>query len=278
MPPRLWHLRGDTPWPIPPGGGIIGILNTTPDSFSDGGRYTSLDQALAQAHHLAHSGAHIIDIGGESTRPGSSEISIDEELQRVIPTIRAVRAALPHQLISVDTRHAPVAQAALQAGAHIINDITGLSNPAMRAVCAASTCGIILMHMQGTPATMQHNPQYHNVTAEVRQFFETRIHQAEQAGISPRRICLDPGIGFGKTTRHNLTLIAQLEATRVRNLPILMALSRKRFLGEIFHNPALAKSSPLPTIALSLIAANHGADLHRVHDPAPLREALRHHT
>ena len=273
---RTWELRRGA-WALPTSGGIMGILNVTPDSFSDGGRYAAPDAALAHARQMIQDGAHIIDIGGESTRPGSQETPVDEELRRTIPVLTALRAEWPHGLISIDTRHASVAAAALQAGADIVNDITALADPAMRALCAAQPCGIILMHMQGTPATMQHAPQYADAVGEVRSFFEQRVRLAEQVGISPTRLCLDPGIGFGKTTAHNLALIAHLEALRVRNLPLLMGLSRKRFLGELLGDADLPKTSPLPTVAMSLLAATHGADLHRVHDIAPHRQALTLH-
>ena len=273
---RIWELpRG--PWALPAAGGIMGILNVTPDSFSDGGRYAAQEAALAHARRMIAEGAHIIDIGGESTRPGSQEIDTEEELRRTIPTITALRAEQPGILISIDTRHAPVAAAALAAGADIVNDITALASPAMRELCAARPCGIILMHMQGTPATMQLRPQYGDVVSEVRAFFEQRVQLAEQAGISPARLCLDPGIGFGKTTAHNLSLISHLEELRVRNLPLLMALSRKRFLGELLGDSELPKLTPLPTVTMSLMAADRGADLHRVHDIAPLRQALTLH-
>ena len=167
-----------------------------------------------------------------------------------------------------------MASAALNAGADIVNDITGLTNPAMRALCAESPCGIILMHMQGTPATMQQNPQYDDVVAEVRNFFTQRVQQAAAEGISPERICLDPGIGFGKTTEHNLALIRHLAELRVQNLPLMMALSRKRFIGEILGDSQLAKKEALPTVVMSLLAAANGADVHRVHDVSALHQAL----
>ena len=270
---RLWHLRNEI-WQLPPQGGIMGILNVTPDSFSDGGQHSTTAAALEHAERMLHEGAHIIDIGGESTRPGSAPVAEDEEMRRVLPVITALRERHPAARISIDTRHATVAAAALQAGADIVNDISGLADPRMRALCAEQPCGIILMHMQGTPATMQQAPHYQDVIAEVRDFFARRVTQAERDGIDPQRICLDPGIGFGKTTEHNLALIRHLSELRVRDLPLMMALSRKRFIGEILHNPELAKTSPLPTVALSLLAADRGADLHRVHDIAPLHHAL----
>ena len=270
---KTWQLR-NTLWSIPATGGIMGILNVTPDSFSDGGQHTSIPAAIAHARRMLNEGAHIIDIGGESTRPGAVPVSAAEEERRTAPVIAALRQEFPHAILSIDTRTPSVAAAALAAGADIINDITGLASPDMRALCAAHPCGIILMHMQGTPQTMQLAPTYTDVVAEVRTFFEERLALAEQAGISPSRICLDPGIGFGKTTEHNLALIRNLETLRVADRPILMALSRKRFMGEILAAPHTTKNSPLPTVVMSLLAAQNGANLHRVHDISPLHQAL----
>lgn len=271
---RFWQLRKGL-WQLPAEGGIMGILNVTPDSFSDGGEHNTLETALEHARRMISEGAHIIDIGGESTRPGSMETSTAEEARRTLPVIRALRQEFPELLISIDTRHAEVAEQALAAGADIINDITGLADPAMRALCAAQPCGIIVMHMQGEPRTMQQNPQYTDVVAEVRRFFEERVALAEAAGIAPARICLDPGIGFGKAVAHNLALVQHLEETRVRNLPMLMALSRKRFMGAVLSGgtPAPVQEA-LPTVVMSLLSADRGADLHRVHEVKPLRDAL----
>lgn len=268
-----WQLRNQL-WHIPATGGIMGILNVTPDSFSDGGQHTTITAAIEHARRMLQEGAHIIDIGGESTRPGAAPVDAAEEERRTAPVIAALRQEFPHALLSIDTRTPSVAAAALAAGADIINDITGLASAEMRTLCAAHPCGIILMHMQGTPQTMQIAPTYTDVVAEVRAFFEQRLAMAQAAGITPERICLDPGIGFGKTTEHNLALIRHLSALRVANRPLLMALSRKRFLGDILKNPELAKNSPLPTVSMSLLAAQNGANLHRVHDVAPLHQAL----
>lgn len=269
-----WVLRSEN-WLLPPEGGIMGILNVTPDSFSDGGLHNaSVEAALQHATRMVHEGAHIIDVGGESTRPGSHPVPEQVEIERTAPVIRALRHAFPTLRISIDTRHARVAEAALDAGADIINDISGLASPAMRELCATRPCGIILMHMQGTPDTMQKAPHYHDVVAEVRAFFDERVELARQCGIAPARICLDPGIGFGKTTAHNLALIRHLSELRVHNLPLMMALSRKRFMGELLQDPAAPGVSPVPTVTMSLLAAARGANLHRVHDVAPLRQAL----
>lgn len=275
MNTRHWILRHGV-WQLPAGGAIMGILNITPDSFSDGGEHGDTASALVHADKLLADGAHIIDLGGESNRPGSAEVSIDEEARRVLPVLRELRRRHPQALLSVDTRHAAVAEQALEAGADIINDITGLADPAMRALCAAAPCGIVLMHMQGQPRTMQLAPHYDDVVREVRAFFEERLALAEAAGIARERICLDPGIGFGKNVEHNLALIAHLEELRVENLPLLMALSRKRFMGAVLSGGAPAPvREALPTVVMSLLAADRGADLHRVHDVRELRDALR---
>lgn len=266
---RIWQMSG-SPWELPQQGAIMGILNVTPDSFSDGGTHADPAAALAHAVALAEQGADVIDVGGESTRPGAQEVPPAEEAARVLPVLRAIRRELPRIRLSIDTRHAEVARAALDAGADIVNDITGLRAPGMLELCAQAGCGIVLMHMQGNPATMQDNPQYADVVAQVRAFFEERVQAAEQAGIDSQRICLDPGFGFGKTAAHNMQLLEHLEDLRVRNLPLMSALSRKRFLKEYFGNP----SDPQSTVAASLLAAAHGADLHRVHDVQALCQAM----
>lgn len=268
-----WQLAREL-WQLPPAGAVMGILNVTPDSFSDGGLYSGVSAALAHARQLWQSGADIIDVGGESTRPGAQEVPVDEELRRVVPVIEAIKAEIPDVRLSVDTRHALVARAALLAGADIVNDISGLADPAMRRVCSELPCGIVLMHMQGEPGTMQQNPHYDDVVAEVRAFFEQRLEWAAAAGINLQRVCLDPGIGFGKTVEHNLTLIRELESLRVHNLPLMMALSRKRFMGALLGDAGVAKSQTWPTVVMSLLAADRGADIHRVHDVPELRGAL----
>lgn len=271
---KSWQLAREC-WILPARGAVMGILNVTPDSFSDGGQHFGTKAALAHALRMLDEGADLIDIGGESTRPGADAVSPSEEADRVLPVIEALRRERPDARISVDTRHPEVARAALKSGADIVNDITGLASPDMRRVCAELPCGVILMHMQGEPKTMQQNPHYTDVVAEVREFFAARVQAAEQDGIPRNRICLDPGIGFGKNVQHNLLLIRHLEQTRVHDLPMLMALSRKRFMGAILEDPQTPKISPLPTVAMSLLAADAGAELHRVHDVAPLVQALR---
>ena len=271
---KSWQLAREC-WILPARGAVMGILNVTPDSYSDGGQHFGIKAALAHALRMLDEGADLIDIGGESTRPGADAVSPSEEADRVLPVIEALRRERPDARISVDTRHPEVARAALKSGADIVNDITGLASPDMRRVCAELPCGVILMHMQGEPKTMQQNPHYTDVVAEVRDFFTARVQAAEQDGIARNRICLDPGIGFGKNVQHNLLLIRHLEQTRVHDLPMLMALSRKRFMGAILEDPQTPKISPLPTVVMSLLAADAGAELHRVHDVAPLVQALR---
>lgn len=274
MARRYWQLARES-WLLPPGGAVMGILNVTPDSFSDGGLHADVDAAVLHAGRMLAAGADIIDIGGESTRPGAEELEVEEEKRRVLPVVEILRREFPSARLSVDTRHAAVAYAALQAGADVVNDICGLQNPEMQRVCVENPCGIVLMHMQGTPATMQQNPCYVDVVAEVRAFFESQLARAVAAGIAAERICLDPGIGFGKTTEHNLALIRQLSDLRIKDRPLLMALSRKRFLGELLGDTDSARKSALPTVVMSLLAAQHGADMHRVHDVAALRQGLK---
>lgn len=273
MSARTWQLAREC-WQLPPGGAVMGILNVTPDSFSDGGLHADVESALAHARQMLAEGADMIDVGGESTRPGSAEVPVQEEMRRVLPVIEALRAEFPAARLSIDTRHAEVARAALQAGVDVVNDITGLASPEMRKVCAELPCGVVLMHMQGEPRTMQQKPEYSDVVAEVRAFFENQLSQAAADGIEMQRLCLDPGIGFGKTVEHNLCLIRELDSLRVMNRPLLMALSRKRFMGTLLQDSDLPKISPLPTVVMSLLAADRGADLHRVHDVAELRQAL----
>ena len=267
---RIWQMGGK-PLELPQSGALMGILNVTPDSFSDGGAHAAPAAALAHALALAEQGADIIDVGGESTRPGAQEVPPAEEAARVLPVLRAIRRELPGIRLSIDTRHAEVVRAALDAGADIVNDITGLRAPGMLELCAQAGCGIVLMHMQGNPATMQDNPQYADVVAQVRGFFEERVQAAVLAGIDPQRICLDPGFGFGKTAAHNMQLLEHLEDLRVRNLPLMSALSRKRFLKDYFGD----STDPQSTVSASLLAAAHGADLHRVHDVLALKRALQ---
>lgn len=243
---------------------VMGILNVTPDSFSDGGRYLDVQQAVTHAETMIAEGATLIDIGGESSRPGASPVSIDEELARVVPVIDAL-ADTVDVLISVDTSKAEVAQRALEAGAHIVNDITALSgDPDMAIVVAEMKAGIILMHMKGTPRTMQQSPKYKDVVNEVRAWLEKKVQNAEAQGIAPERIIIDPGIGFGKTTEHNLQLLKRLSEFQALNRPLLIGTSRKSFIGNILNVPVTARVEG--TVATVCWAITHGADIVRVHD------------
>ena len=250
---------------------LMGILNVTPDSFSDGDRYTHFDAALAQAEVLVSEGADILDIGGESTRPGAAPVSLEDELARVIPVIRAL-ASRVQVLISVDTSKAEVARQAVDAGAHIINDVTGLADPEMPRVCAAAGAGVVCMHMQGSPQTMQLNPQYDDVVADIARYLAGRLAHLENQGIPRERVVLDPGIGFGKTAEHNLQILSHIEQFRALGRPILIGHSRKRFLAKVLGRPL--DEPTFGTVGVSLACAAQGADILRLHEIAPTRDCL----
>lgn len=254
-------------------GKIMGILNVTPDSFSDGGKHYVTQHALERAHEMIAEGAEIIDIGGESTRPGAEPVSIDEEMNRVLPVIEGLRADWGG-VISIDTMKSAVARAALEAGADIVNDVTGLGDPEMVALASETSCGVVVMHMQGAPQTMQANPQYQDVVVEVRDFFEARYKLLTAAGIAPEAIVFDPGIGFGKTLQHNLTLLRNLDALGIHERPLLIGLSRKSFIGRLL-NDADPTQRDWPTVALTAWTRESGARIHRVHDVRPNVDALR---
>jgi len=253
---------------------IMGILNVTPDSFSDGGLFLRPQAALMQARQMA-SGADILDIGGESTRPGAVEVAVDEEIARTAPVIAALRAAGLDGAISVDTRKAAVAQAALAAGAGIVNDVSAMGFDAgMAATVAASGAPVILMHAQGDPATMQADPQYDDVLLDVFDFLAARVAVAEAAGIPRDQIAVDPGIGFGKTLQHNLTLLSRLSLFHDLGLPVLLGASRKRFIGTIGAETEAARRMP-GSLAVALAGVAQGMQMIRVHDVAETRQALR---
>lgn len=252
---------------------IMGVINVTPDSFSDGGRFYEEAQAVEQGLALAEAGADILDVGGESTRPGSEATSAGEEMDRVLPVIEALSRHC-QAVISIDTYKAKVALAATQAGAQIINDITALGGDTAMAQTAAQTkAGLILMHMQGQPRTMQANPTYDDVVVEVRDFLAQRAAQAMEAGVAQEAIVLDPGIGFGKTLEHNLALIRNLAALAGLGHPVLLGASRKSFIGALTGRPTPADRL-WGSVGVHVLGAALGADIVRVHDVAPLREAL----
>ena len=252
----------------------MGILNATPDSFSDGGRHFHLDQAMQHARQMISEGAGIIDIGGESTRPGALPVSPEEEWQRVIPLIRSLREQWDG-LISIDTSKAAIADAALEAGADIVNDVSGLTaDAAMPDVCLRWEAGIVIMHAQGTPQTMQINPQYSNVVQEVRDFFLQRHEELVTMGINPEHLCFDPGIGFGKTPQHNWTLIQHLADLAILDRPILLGVSRKSLIAHRLGNNDLSLRD-WPTVALTALGRERGAMIHRVHEVKRNHDALR---
>jgi dihydropteroate synthase len=252
---------------------IMGILNVTPDSFSDGGKFAELPAALRQADELISAGADILDVGGESTRPFAPPVSTAEELERVIPVIEAVRKK--HSIpISIDTSKAEVARQALRAGADIINDISALKkDPEMLAVVLDSTVPVIIMHMQGTPADMQVKPVYRDVVREIIEFFIERVGWITAGGVDRDRLILDPGIGFGKTVQHNLSILKHLDEFSSLNLPILLGHSRKRFLGSV-TGVLPEEERDLATAIVSAMCANGNIAMVRVHNVAATRQAL----
>lgn len=253
---------------------VMGILNVTPDSFSDGGRHRDLETAMIHARTMIEEGAGLIDIGGESTRPGALPVSIADEIARTAPVVAALRAEWDG-LISIDTSKAEVAAAALAAGADIVNDVSGLrADPEMPGVCVASACGVVVMHMQGEPRTMQAAPHYADVVAEVREFFDERMLFLTQAGIDPAALCFDPGIGFGKSLTHNLALLRALDDLGPHDRPILLGVSRKSFIGKLLGEDGL-ELRDWPTVAITAQAREKGVMLHRVHAVRNNVEALR---
>ena len=253
---------------------VMGIVNVTPDSFSDGGRFADPGRAVEHALAMVADGADILDIGGESTRPGAEPVGEAEELRRVLPVIRALRSQ-SQVLISIDTMKASVARAALDAGADIINDVTGLrGDAAMVRLAAERDCGLVAMHMIGDPQTMQTAPHYDDVVAEVRSYLNERLRRLTASGIAPERIALDPGFGFGKTLEHNLSLLRHLPQLAIGDRPLLIGVSRKSMIGKVLHSTDMADRH-WPTIALTAYAREHGARILRVHDVKPNAHALR---
>jgi dihydropteroate synthase len=250
---------------------VMGVVNVTPDSFSDGGLFLHPQAAIAEARGMLDEGAAIVDLGGESTRPGSEGVSVDEELPRVEPVL----AALADVPVSIDTSKAAVARHALEAGAVLVNDVTALrGDPELAGVVADSDACLCLMHMLGEPRTMQEDPRYEDVVSEVKAFLEERLEFATEAGIDEERICLDPGIGFGKTVQHNLELLARLGEIVALGRPVLVGASRKRFLGRLLGD-AEALTGPVSAgVAVAVLAYERGATIFRVHDVREHVEAL----
>ena len=250
---------------------IMGVLNVTPDSFSDGGEFLDSRRAIEHAAELVREGADVLDVGGESTRPGAEAVGAEEEARRVVPVLDGlVGVGVP---ISIDTSKAAVAEAALDAGATWVNDVTALrGDPELAELCAERGCEVVLMHMLGTPRTMQEDPRYDDVVAEVRAFLAERIEAAVAAGIGERRIWVDPGIGFGKTVEHNLELLRRLRELRELGRPILVGSSRKSFIGKITGREVDERLGG--TIASNVLALANGADGVRVHDVAEIRDAV----
>ena len=251
---------------------VMGILNVTPDSFADGGRYVAHAAALAQARAMVAEGAAIIDVGGESTRPGAAPVSVQQELDRVIPVIEAVHAELP-VVISVDTSKAEVMRAAVAAGAGFINDVRALREPGALEMAAASGVPVCLMHMQGEPRSMQQQPHYADVVAEVKGFLLERAEACQAAGVPRERIVLDPGFGFGKSAAHNLRLLKQLPILAEAGYAILAGLSRKSLIGSVLDLPVEQRLHP--SVALAVLAVWQGARIVRVHDVAATVQAVR---
>lgn len=255
---------------------LMGILNVTPDSFSDGGHFTNTRSAVKHAEAMISAGATIIDIGGESSRPGAKAISVVQELQRVVPVIKALVKKPRTWKISIDTYKPEVAAIALALGVDMVNDISGLRDPLMRKVVAQAQCPVILMHMSGTPGTMQKHPRYKNVVAEIITFFKKQIDLAKRSGIKPSNIILDPGIGFGKTVQHNLKILRNLKKIK-RAFPkhqLLIGASRKSFIGKLTGTETKADNRLAGTLAVHLWAAQQGANILRVHDVAEHMQAL----
>ena len=251
---------------------VMGVLNVTPDSFSDGGRFASLDAAITQAEQMIEAGVDIIDIGGESTRPGAPPVPLEEELRRVMPVIYALRDA--GKPLSIDTRRPEVMREVIDAGADMINDINGFRAEGSLSLLRDSDCALCIMHMQGEPQTMQQDPHYEDVFAEVRDFLAQRCNEAVEAGISRQRLCIDPGFGFGKTLEHNLELLGRLgEMQAALALPLLAGLSRKSMIGRLTGKPAAERVAG--SVAAALFAVQQGARIVRVHDVAETVDALR---
>jgi dihydropteroate synthase len=273
MRARIWKV-GDRVFNVSRQGLIMGVLNVTPDSFADGGRFFAVEKAIEHGVRLAAEGADIIDIGGESTRPGAEPVAAGEELRRVIPVIEKLRAKIDVP-VSIDTSKAELARAAIHSGASVVNDVTGgRGDEGMLPLIAETKSAFIIMHMQGTPRTMQNRPQYEDVVSEVADFFRQQYARAIGCDIDPMAIAFDPGIGFGKTLDHNLELLAQLERLRANDRPLVVGVSRKSFLEKLANSPEM-KDRLAPAVALTALLRVRGADVFRVHDVKENVSALR---
>ena len=250
---------------------IMGVLNVTTDSFSDGGHFFDVEKAVAHARALVDAGADIIDVGGESTRPGAEPVAEAEEMRRVLPVVEALAT---FSLVSIDTMKPVVAAAAIECGAGIVNDVTGLRDERMRAVIRATGAGAIAMHMQGAPRDMQRAPHYGDVVAEIRDFFRQTFTACLASGMDETRLAFDPGIGFGKTVPHNLAIIRNLDSMRVFGRPLVLGVSRKSFLGKVTGSDSM-EDRAWPTVALTSYGRTRGANVIRVHDVQPNAQALR---
>ena len=273
MTEAVWRCR-DRAFPLGERTLLMGVVNVTPDSFSDGGRFLHPDDAVKHAMQLAADGADILDVGGESTRPGAEPVSLDAEVARVVPVIERLRTEVLDIAISIDTRHPEVARAALAAGADIVNDVTGASAPDTLTAVRESGAGLVLMHMQGEPQTMQADPTYDDVVVEVRDFLAERIEAAVSAGVARDRLCVDPGVGFGKTTAHNLALLRDIVSFRRLGVPVLVGVSRKRFIGELsgVDDPAERVDGTAGAVAW---CAAQGIDVLRVHDVKEMARVVK---
>lgn len=276
--PRRWRLPGGE-LDFARGPALVGILNLTPDSFSDGGRLSESTFLLRRARALLDAGATLLDLGGESTRPGAKPVAVEEELARVLPALRLLRAELPQARLSLDTRRAAVARAGVEAGAEAINDISMLADPAMAAVAASTGAGLIISHLRGEPATMQQAPHFDDPVAEVAAELAAAAEQALDAGVDPAAIVLDPGIGFGKTLDHNLALLRNPDALRWRDRPLFVGVSRKRMLGALLPEDHPGREDPGArdgaTALCSALLAWRGVELLRVHEVAASAAAVR---
>jgi len=270
---RLWRI-GDRIFDLSRQGLIMGILNVTPDSFSDGGKFFTAESAVEHGLRMVEEGAQIIDVGGESTRPGAEPVAAEEELRRVLPVIEQLRVKID-TVISIDTSKAQVARAAIQAGASIVNDVTGgRSDAGIMPLVAETQSAFIIMHMQGNPRTMQVEPRYTDVVAEVADFFRQQCARALECGIHPMAIAFDPGIGFGKTLQHNLDLLARFDELRVHDRPLVIGVSRKSFLAKMIDSPEM-RDRLAPAVALTSFLRARGANVFRVHDVKENVNALR---